>query len=331
MVRKLYFILFSLSISLICYSQENDTTSSIDNLYYSDLSQLLHLRIYTLAKLNTIEIKYQEDKLRFEPNGVTSIGAGFNYKGIGLALGIGIPSTENSIRKYGKTNRLDIQAAIFSKRVAGDAYLQAYKGYYIANPGDFMEWNSEVYPQLPEMRTISLGVSVFYIFNNKRFSYKAGFVRTQIQEKSAGSFAGGLFFNYDDVSSKNGFFPDELPDSLGIDFDITAFRYIATGFNIGYVYTWVISKNFFLNISTIPGLGYKDTQLKTSSGESGYDREPHWQLLLRGAFGYEHKNIYAGVTASTLIRNIKYKDYDINLSTEKFRLYVGMRFNVGKR
>jgi len=302
-----------------------------DSIYYSDLSSLLHLRIYSLAKLNTLEIKYEDEKLRLEPNGVVSLGGGFNFKGIGIALGFGIPSSQNSIDKYGKTKRLDIQAGIFSKRIGGDAYFQAYRGYYCSNPGDFMEWDNDYYPQLPEIKTISVGLSVFYIFNNSRYSYKAAFVRTQIQKKSAGSFTGGIFFNYDDVNSGNGFFPEELPDSIGYDFDMTAFRYIATGINAGYMFTWVISKNFFLNLAAVPGFGYRNTSITTAEGESGSENDPHIQALLRGALGYEHKKVYAGLTASTLIRNVRYKDYDINLATEQLRLFIGMRFDVGKK
>ncbi len=97
------------------------------------------------------------------------------------------------------------------------------------------------------------------------------------------------------------------------------------------MYTWVISKSFFLNLAGIPGFGYKDIRIKNSSGEFSHDKDPHAQLMLRGALGFESNKVYAGFTASTLIRNMKYKDYDVNLSTEKFRLFIGMRFNVSKK
>ena len=313
------------------YSQAPSDTTVLKNMYYSDLSDLLHLRIYSLAKLNTLKISIGNDKLLLEPNGVISLGVGFNFKGFGLGLGIGIPSSSRSNDKYGKTQRFDFQAGIFSKRVGGDAYLQVYKGYYNANPGDFMNWDENYYPQLPDMQTVSLGVSVFYIFNNKKFSYKAAFVRTQVQKKSAGSITAGLFATYDDVSTDKGFLPSEFPDSVGYDFDLTAYRYFATGLNVGYMYTWVISKSFFLNLAGIPGFGYKDIRIKNSSGEFSHDKDPHAQLMLRGALGFESNKVYAGFTASTLIRNMKYKDYDVNLSTEKFRLFIGMRFNVSKK
>ena len=329
-----YFIIYLILTCLLSarsYSHPPTDTAVQKNMYYSDLSDLLHLRIYSLAKLNTLKITTGNDKLLLQPNGVISLGVGFNFKGFGLGLGIGIPSSKKSNDKYGKTQRFDFQASIFSKRVGGDAYFQVYKGYYCANPGDFMSWDKNYYPQLSDMQTVSLGVSVFYIFNHKKFSYKAAFVRTQIQKRSAGSITAGLFAIYDDVSTDKGFLPSEFPDSIGYDFDLTAYRYFATGLNVGYMYTWVISKGFFLNVAAIPGFGYKNVRIKNSSGEFSHDKDPHAQLMLRGALGFESNKVYAGFTASTLIRNMKYNDYDVKLSTEKFRLFVGMRFNVSKK
>ena len=126
-----YFILcliLTCFLSVRLYSQAHEDTAGRENIYYTDLSDLLHLRIYSLVKLNTLNISIDNEQLRLQPNGVISLGAGFNFKGFGLGLGIGIPSSQKSIDKYGKTRRFDFQVGIFSKRVGGDAYLQVYKG-----------------------------------------------------------------------------------------------------------------------------------------------------------------------------------------------------------
>ena len=331
-MRKFALLLvLSLFLSAGSHAQQHSDTTTKENIYYTDLSDLLHLRIYSLVKLNNLKISLEDKYMQLEPNGVISLGVGFNFKGLGLGLGIGIPSSSKSNEKYGKTRRIDVQLSILSKRVGGDAYFQAYKGYYCSNPNDIVEWNESYYPQLPDMQTISLGVSVFYIFNHGKYSHKAAVSRTQVQHKSAGSITAGLFVTYDDVSTENGFKPSEFPDSIGANFDLKAYRYIATGINLGYTYTWVISKSFFLNLAAIPGLGYKNVQLTNSSGELQKDNAAHAQLSLRGALGYDSRKVYAGFTASSLIRNMKYKEYNADLSTENFRLFVGMRFNLAKK
>lgn len=80
-----------------------------------------------------------------------------------------------------------------------------------------------------------------------------------------------------------------------------------------------------------------DTELDISkhssfiSGESGTVNDPHAQIMLRGAFGVELKHLYLGISASTLVRNIKYKDYNIDIATESFRIFIGKRFDIAKK
>jgi len=221
--------------------------------------------------------------------------------------------------------------SLYSRLIGGDGYFQYYKGYYNTNPNDFVDWDKDYFPKIPDLQTFSFGLNAYYVFNHKKFSNKAAFTRTQIQHKSAGSIVLGYFLNYDDVESPNGFLPQEFPDSIGGDFDIKSFRYFATGVSVGYMYTWVINKNFFLNVSLIPGFGYKDIKLKDNDGEGDVEKHPHAQLLVKGALGYENKNFYVGLTGSTLIRNIEYKQYSIDIATEHIRLSIGKRFNIQKK
>jgi len=310
----------------LVYSQSDSVT-----IFYSDKSELLALKAHLLLKNNALEISTNDQRLRLVPNSPMGIGVGFNYSGLGLSLGIGLPQSSANKNKYGSTNRFDVQMSLYSRLIGGDAYFQLYKGYYNSNPDDFSEWDKDYYPTIPEMRTISFGVNAYYVFNHKKFSNKAAYSRTQIQKKSAGSVALGYFLNYDEVDSPDGFIPNVFPDSIGNDFDIKDFRYFTTGISVGYMYTWVISKSFFLNGSLIPGFGYKDIKITDGAGVSNISKQPHAQLLIRGAFGYENRHLYIGVTGLTLIRNIEYNDYDINLATEQIRFFIGKRFPVRKK
>lgn len=325
MKKRVYIFIFILLNALIVFPQSDST-----EVYYTDQSDLLALKAYFLYKVNTLEIVNDKERLILAPNSPLGIGIGFNLKGIGLALGIGLPQSANNLKKYGSTSRFDMQMSIYAKRIGGDAYLQLYKGYYNVNPQDFVQWDKDYFPQIPDMHTISFGANAYYIVNHKRFSNKAAYSRTQIQQKSAGSVTLGYFLNYDEADLPKGVIPEEFPDSIGYDFDIRSFRYFATGISIGYMYTWVISSRFFINGSFIPGFGYKDIKLTDGKGESSVEKQPHIQLLLRGAIGYESRHFYAGLTGSTLIRNITYKDYDINLATEQIRFSIGKRFRIKK-
>jgi hypothetical protein len=205
------------------------------------------------------------------------------------------------------------------------------KGTTTTNPEDFIEWENDALPQLPDMRVISIGLNVFYLFNSDRFSYKAAFVRNQVQLKSAGSFTAGIFGNYDLAETDNGFIPQEYPDSIASNFDLKSFNTLALGFTVGYLYTWVISKHFFINIGLTPGFGNQRIQLGDVKGEKSVKNTPAAQLAARAAIGYESKYFYFGLSAMTIWRNFKYKGYDLDLSTEQFKVFFGKRFDLSKK
>ncbi len=300
----------------------SDTTIN----YYESVKEAWGLKLYTAYRHNAMEIRHDNSSLKLLPNSPMTLGVGVSYKGAGVWLGVGLPHTDERIRKLGKTSRLDIQGSVSLKRLSGEAYLRYYQGYYNSNPDDFVTWDKDYYPQLPDLKTLSLGFSALYILNHHKFSNKAAYSRTQIQKRSSGSILLGIFINYDASESENGFFPSEFPDSISSGLDISAYQYFATGLSFGYTYTWVISKSFFVNGTVNPGLGYKDIRIKNSEGIQDIKRNANLQLAMKASIGYENKFLFAGLTASTLIRNMNTNNYNIDMATEQFRLYIGKRF-----
>jgi len=86
-----------------------------------DLSNKFLARIYTVTKLNSLEIENLRinNVVKHLPNGGTNIGLGFNYKRLGLGIAIGFPMNSESQRKFGKTQRLDIQGSMYGKTIGG--------------------------------------------------------------------------------------------------------------------------------------------------------------------------------------------------------------------
>lgn len=303
--------------------QESDST------YILDYSDKFLLRVYTISKSNSLTIENQlvEKGLRLRPNGATNLGIGFNYKRFGLGLAFNTPISANSERKFGKTQRLDIQGSLYGRKVGGDGFFQAYKGYYNENPEDFTDWSGDVQPQLPNMRVLSLGVVGFYLFNSHRYSYRAAFVRDEIQLKSAGSFLLGVFGNYDESKTDNGFIPEELPDSISNNINIREFTNLAIGFSAGYAHNFVIKDKIIFGIAVLPGFGYQKVSVVELDGSKGTEEQPAAQLLARMGLGYEHKYFFLGLTGSVNFRNIEFGPYDFRLATEQFRFILGKRFD----
>ena len=308
-------------------SQEPDSTDILD---YSDK---LLLRVYTVTNVNSLSIINDQDGRTIEllPNGNTNIGVGFNYKKFGLGIAFSPPQSAESNRRFGKTQRLDILGSLYSMKFGADGYFQLYKGYYNSNPQDFIEWNSDVFPQLPDMRVLSVGGVGFYIFNSDKYSYRAAFVRDEIQTKSAGSFLLGAFVNYDESKTDNGFVPQQFPDSVRNVIDIKEFQNLAFGVSVGYAHNFVARDKFIFGIAVLPGFGYQRVSVVNLSETKGEEEQPAAQLLMRAALGYEHKHFFLGLTGSVNFRGIDFDPYDFRLATEQFRFIVGKRFNVSRR
>ncbi|NNL03067.1 MAG: DUF4421 family protein [Eudoraea sp.] len=298
--------------------------------YILDYSDKLLLRLYTISKVNslTIENRLEELGLELLPNGNTNLGLGFNYKKFGLGLAFGLPLSAEKKRKFGKTQRLDIQGSMYGRKIGADGFLQSYRGYYNSNPTDFIDWTSDVLPQIKSMRILSLGVTGFYLFNSDKYSYRAAFVRDEIQKKSAGSFLLGLFGNYDEARTDAGFVPQEFPDSLRTKINVKGFKNLAIGFSAGYAHNFVIKEKFLLGLAIIPGFGYQRVSITELNGSIRNEDQPAGQVMARIGLGYEFKPFYLALTGSANWRNIDFSPYNFKLATEQFRFIIGKRLGI---
>ncbi len=299
-----------------------------DSTYIYDYSDKLILRIYTINKFNSLSIenKSKKQELKFFPNGSTNLGIGYNYKKFGIGIAFGLPPSSENERKFGKTQRFDLQLSMYGRKIGADGFFQKYKGYYNSNPDDFFDWTSDVFPQLNSMKMLSTGVSSFYVFNSEKYSYRAAFIRDELQKKSAGSFLLGVFGIYDEASTEEGFIPNEFPDSIETAFDIKKFKNLALGISVGYAYNLVIKEKIIFGAVVIPGFGYQRVSIRDIDNNVESDDQPAGQFLARFALGYEHRFFFINFMGSVNFRTIDLSPYDFNLSTEQFRFVIGKRF-----
>ncbi len=334
MQRILLFILILFTFNSIAQSNMdvsiNKKTIEYDTTRIQDLSQKLSIWNYGIQKMYTINLMNNNTgkKLKLLPNGQMNFGLGFNYKWMGLGVAFKLPFSKNDDNIYGKTSRFDFQLNIFTRSFGIDFSTQYYKGFYVSNPADFTSWNKNEFPTLPNLETLSSELSAYYFSNNKRFSYRAAFVRNEIQKKGAGSPIFGAYMRYDLAINPSGFIPEELPKNLKDTFDISAFVTTNYGLSIGYAYTFVIFKKFFINLSMVPGLGAKSLKVYTSNGVSNPKSGLSSRFVGRIALGYEHKYFYLGLSSTSISNSITYQNITLSSSTTKFRIYIGKRFDL---
>lgn len=296
--------------------------------YYQDVSDSLMINARMLMRsysLNYHHVNSGTD-LEVEPTGQMNFGAGFNYKWLGLALNVGLPPSEQDKEKYGETQRQDLHIGIYGNRISGSINLQHYKGFYISN---YIDTNTGNHIQIPSLETYNINFSALYFFNNKRFSYKAAYVRNAIQKQSAGSFAAGAYLTYDISESEVPVGGGEVPDSVGTQFNVLGVWSRTFGVSFGYTRTWVIKKKFFINATLVPGVGGKTITLKLTDKTANVDAGLAYRLDANISMGYEAKNWLMGLSATTSNQFYEVEGLVISPNSSSFKLFVAKRFGFG--
>ncbi len=337
-LKSSYIVLIFISLSVCGQSQveidthPSDTTQTSER--YTDYSDQLLLKLMSVVKSNSQQIINTNNKqsINLRPSGTASLGFGFNYKWFGLAVAFGLPISAEEEKRIGKTTRFDFQLNIYSKKFVIDAFAQQYNGFYVDKPNDLTTWSSPNFPLRDSMETTSVGVGGYYIFNNKKLSYKAAYVRNAVQTKSAGSFLLGGFYNVDYAGFEPGatsyFVPDYFPQEVQDSFPFISYRSTAIGVSFGYTYTFVFWKRFFINLTAIPGVGGQTLVVYSDNAEKTIEKTSVSRFVARLAMGYENKHFILGITSYGTTGTIDYQDFQFKPSTNNFRFFFAKRFNV---
>ncbi len=335
----LLFLLTMIPVSGKAQSFFQKLAGETDTSYVESYLDHLTTRIY--ASIKTTEISLRDEKLGknlvYKPNDALILGLGVNYGILGLNIGLKFPFMNDDDDKYGKTRYLDLQTHIYLRPATVDVYLQYYKGYYITNPNDWIrDWPSnDTFPKRPDIYTISIGLNGQYIFNHRKFSYRAPFLQNEWQKKSAGSFLlGGQAF-YVDAKGDSSLIPMNITDTSFFDgLHYSQVRIINAGLNAGYAQTFVLKQRFFLTLSLVGGLSGGGSWFYSSvldeTDRSGFTVDAN--LTGRVAAGYNNARFYAGISyLGNFIRNqTPVPGANLGYDTGMYRLNIVYRFRLKK-
>lgn len=125
------------------------------------------------------------------PNNPPNIGLGFSMNNTIVNVSYGQGFNFMRDKEKGKTKALDLQIHNYGKKFTFDVFIQRYRGFYAEDE------SGNVLALYPDLKIRQYGAYGQYIFNNKKFSYRAAFNQNEKQLKSAGSFliGGGVYFS----------------------------------------------------------------------------------------------------------------------------------------
>ncbi|MGY6561089.1 MAG: DUF4421 family protein [Luteibaculaceae bacterium] len=239
----------------------------LDSLYIKSYYEDLVVRPNFNQRDNSFQIfdLQKSNNAEFNPNAAFGVGLGFTYKWVGVGFSFNIPFTDKDRDRYGTTTNLDLQAFIFPRKYFGMINMQYYEGYYLSNHRDIL-------PNLPDnanlgrpdILTVNLSGSFYYIFNNSEFSFRSIFTQNEQQIKSAGSFVAGTIFSYYYLTADSTIIPQSAANLFNERALINGAEIFTISLQGGYAYSFVFGKNkeFSLSAMLVPGVGLTSTTRK---------------------------------------------------------------------
>ncbi len=307
-----------------------------DTNYVKTFSKVFTIGLPVSSKMLRMEFgdKTSENSLLYYPATTYSPGLFINTRLFGFYIMPGFLGIHQNVAKTGKSGFNDYQFNIYGKRFFYDINLQLYQGFYLNNTNAFKAYQHlENYYQRPDLFAIAAGFNVYYVFNNKKFSYRGAFSFTQSQIKSAGSFITGSYFSTFAFWADSSVVGSQIQESFKQFSNMKSGTSVSAGLSFGYAYTFVLNKHFYVSTSVIPGLGFNQINIeRTDSTVFSGGSDVSLKINYRFAIGNDNKKWFYGFA---FLRDDYYSlsknaPVEINYHVGKFRFFVGRRFN-GRR
>lgn len=326
------------ALSLIDYFLRMKKTDT-DTAYVHRPSQPLTLKLrydYKSTYFSALEVYEGTDYTHYfenKPNSSVAISA--NYRGLSVALSL------NPQKMFGKSKDTEFNFNYYNNKFGLDITYSDVKRFRSStNFSDLFIGGDDVF-DWEHARLKSYSANVYYVFNNRRFSYPAAFSHSWVQKKSSGSLLAGIscmFGNMDfDLST--------ITPSLAQDLDymLNEIKMRNVTLKLGYAYNFVPNKHWLIHASFTPGIMLwkkydsnvydlnvdGQTQKVTTSlvGKRTWPRRfLDWAGTLRIGPTYYWKNYFIGTSFIMQFDDIGDDDIASLYSNKwKWRTYFGIR------
>ena len=220
-------------------------TQKTDTAYYQPYPNKVTGRFYFSRKFTTLILRNntKDYGVRYRPNTTLNMGVGATYKWatLNLAYGFGFLNPEHG---RGKTKYLDLQFHSYGRKITIDLQGSFYRGFYLTPKGKAMDNENDYYLR-PDLKINAGGATVQYVFNHGKFSYRAAFLQNEWQRRSAGTLLAGLDIYAGGIQADSTVVPTAV-DAETAGMGLKQMRFFELGPSLGYAYTYVYKRNFFV-------------------------------------------------------------------------------------
>lgn len=253
---------------------------NVDTLYIQNPKQVWRISLDSYLSQSDLQMKSTIDgenigaegdvrcKPQIRTDVSTSIGVRVGYKGLAAHYAFNVAGDKGrdfSLSSSGTWYCVHFRLHEFKTK---EPQVHYEGNFYSEDTGD-PEWESRTdkWPLTSPIKAKTMVLDGYYIFNKRRFSYKAAYRQSVIQKRSAGSWLAGAMFYYSDFR-----FDDVANAQLILNMgDVGRIKQWEANLGAGYGYNFVPAKGWLISAMAMPMVTLYN-RVKTYSYDS-YVRE----------------------------------------------------------
>lgn len=285
------------------------------------------MNFYTLEGRNKDN---RQQRLQFSTKPRLKIGPyiGWHWAFLGYQFDIGRTNTSDKSQQYNVSlysSAIGIDY-IYNKN-NGDFYLDKTKGFGKSNTSRVRDVH------FSGLTAYTNSLNIYYIFNNRRFSYPAAFSQSTQQKRSCGSWMLGAMYSH----QKLNFDYTKLPASLlstddggtGLydELKFNEINFYDYNINFGYAYNWVFARNLLFAISLSPAIGYKFSKGQSVTRKELFSAHNiNFDLVGRVGVVWNTNRFFMGF--SSILHSYSYKKskFEMRNTVGIINVYCGVNF-----
>jgi hypothetical protein len=321
--RRLVFIFILLHLFVAADAQSPELSDSTNFITYFDKT-LIKANISSQTDQYVLRDKNGAD-LKLRANNEFKTFLSLDYEFIGFSYGFAPKflgaNNDNDLKGHSSFN--DFKLQLLPGKWLQTLSFKKTRGYYVENTGDFvLNWkkNKDPYLQIESLKIVQWAGSTSFVFN-KNFSFKNLIYQTQWQKRSAGSFVPTLYY-------------DRTLYAFDLSGSSAQQRDINLRLGLGYYYTFIIAKKFYVAPNLVPAIGFSYSKSESvANGISTSERKTYFTNFLDGGlkFGFNSDKWIAG---GGINFNINWYREEPSTVIENDRffgiIYIGYRFTTPK-
>lgn len=317
------------------YHRGKDSTNifrHVDTNYVESFRDLLNVKLFAVIRTNNFRIqdKVTGQSMSYTINTRLNMGLSMSFKWASLDVEWSPPGVNNDDATYGKTSQFSLSTSSNGRRFIYDAYFRTMQGFH--STGQYKLGTDTVpsYYKRGDIINYNVGATLTYVFNNKHYSSGAPYSLTQKQKKSAGSLLIGTYAFFYGITADSSIYPDTLARSFRKELQFNYASSSTFGLSCGYTYTFIFFRNWYVNLTTLPGVSVQEFYSINAYDKSTYNKLSYaLSLQSRFSIGYNRKNYFIGI--SWINNNFFIDDNQFSSVEYKygvFKFYYGHRFDI---